>query len=54
MAFVFMSEIKEPMYYPSTLKDDTLLEALLYGGDPPDWLHFDILDWQLIAGRHGR
>jgi hypothetical protein len=45
MAFVFMSDIKKPMFYPSTLKDDTLLEALLYGGDPPEGMRFEIGDW---------
>lgn len=48
MAFVFMSDIKRPMFYPEGLKDDTLMETLLYGGDPPDGLTFNVQDWMVV------
>ena len=45
MAFVFMSDVNTPMFYPVGLKDATLMKELLYGGDPPDGLRFNVADW---------
>ena len=47
VAFVFQTDSKQPQYFPNSLRDDTLLDELVYG-NTPDSLIFNIKEWYSI------